>query len=364
MVIEFATRSEIIEAFKASKKFLDVRAEIEFAKGTLPGSQNLPILNTDERSEVGTCYKTLGSAAAVLLGESLVRGENRQRKITSWLEFFRLNPEGLLFCFRGGMRSQYAQNWLRDSGLNIRRVEGGYKEYRRYFIDILQTLPVARNFVVVSGKTGCGKTILINKVGVEQNSIDLEALACHRGSSFGGFVTPQPSQIDFENTLAVALLKTDKNSVILIEDESRLIGARCLPDALVNAKLLAPVVYIDDPMATRIQRIFSEYVEAPLACFEIALVAEKLRSALGRIKNRLGGATYGKISARLEAAFTAVDQVDAVPLHYEWISALLQCYYDPQYDHYFSKKKDRIMFRGTSQEVESFLVDRLGTPAI
>jgi tRNA 2-selenouridine synthase len=358
----FATHEEVLLAFKRSEKFLDVRAEIEFAKGTLPESRNCPILNDDERRLVGTSYKVDGSAAAVALGESLVQGRNRDIKVAAWLEFFRENPDGILFCFRGGMRSQYAQNWLKESGVSVRRIQGGYKRYRRFFIDLLETMPSERQFIVVSGRTGCGKTLLIRQIGSIENCLDLEDLARHRGSSFGNLEIAQPSQIDFENALAIALFRTDKLSKILIEDESRLIGRSCLPDSLIKEKVKAPVVYIEDPIEQRIERIYLEYVGQALLSQGAATLQASLQASLNRIKNRLGGVIHSQISSTIASAFAQADQSKSMELHRVWIFDLLQRYYDPLYEHHFAKKQDRILFRGEYNAVKHFLVAQLAVP--
>ena len=94
--------------FSSRVPLIDVRAEVEFARGAFPTATNLPILADAEREKVGICYRLEGPDAAVALGHSLVSGQTRQDRIERWLRFLRQNPEAHLYCFRGGQRSAIA----------------------------------------------------------------------------------------------------------------------------------------------------------------------------------------------------------------------------------------------------------------
>lgn len=356
---KFSEHHEVIGALRAGARFLDVRAEVEFAKGSLPGSVNIPILNDEERRLVGTCYKVEGQSAAIALGESLVQGANREGKLLAWLAFFQENPSSVLFCFRGGMRSQYAQQWLADAGIVVPRIRGGYKHYRQFFGSLLQSWPEQRNFIVLSGRTGCGKTEILRTIGAPHNSLDLEALAHHRGSSFGAMAAPQPSQVDFEHHLAVAMMRIPDVNTVLLEDESRLIGRCYLPESLVKRKLESPVVHVDEAIEGRALRIYGEYVAEPSLIFGPGQVLTNLLDSLAKIKNRLGGVAYGRISGTLQTAFASGDVAQAQELHHQWIQDLLAHYYDPLYDHYFATKRERIIFRGSRAQVEEFFREQL-----
>jgi tRNA 2-selenouridine synthase len=338
---------------------IDVRAEVEFGSGTLPGSFNLPILNTDERRLVGTCYKENGSAAAVALGEKLVSGDKKLERVHAWRDFLRQRPDSFLFCFRGGMRSQYAQDWLSSEGINVARVTGGYKACRRHFVRYLANASAYDRFLVVSGRTGSGKTALLRSLGPQVNFIDLEKLANHRGSTFGATGSPQPSQADFENRLALHLMGVKTNHTVLIEDESRLIGSCCLPESFVQKKLVAPVVYIDDPVAARAERIYQEYVAEPVQTSDPFTVRDALLGSLNKIKNRLGGVRHQAVAAQVTAAFARHGEAVSPEMHRAWITDLLKFYYDPQYDYYLEKKIGRIEFRGTHLEVAGYLAERM-----
>ena len=224
---------------------LDVRAPVEFNKGAFPNALNLPLLNDSERQRIGTCYQQHGQQAAIKMGHDLVRKEIKTARLETWQTFTRNNPKGYLYCFRGGLRSQIVQQWLADAGNEYPRVTGGYKAMRRYLIDTLESAVAECPLTVVAGMTGTGKTEVILAV---DNALDLEACAHHRGSSFGRHAIGQPSQIDFENRLAIAALKLRNNGHIglTVEDEGRLIGRCFVPLSLQKAIKTAPLVWLED----------------------------------------------------------------------------------------------------------------------
>ncbi|MEA1988710.1 MAG: rhodanese-like domain-containing protein, partial [Pseudomonadota bacterium] len=120
---------------------IDVRAPVEFLQGAFFTASNLPLMNDEERHKVGVCYKQNGNAAAVKLGHQLVNEKTRASRLESWAAFMDANPDALLYCFRGGMRSKISQQWLKECGREIVRLKGGYKAFRRYLIDYLDQFP-------------------------------------------------------------------------------------------------------------------------------------------------------------------------------------------------------------------------------
>ncbi len=207
---------------------MDMRAPAEFAHGAFPSALSLPLMSDAERAQVGICYKQQGQDAAIELGHQLVSGGLKAQRLAQWADFARQHPQGYLYCFRGGLRSQTVQRWLREEGIDYPLVTGGYKAMRRFLLEELERSLASASFVLVSGKTGTGKTRVISHLA---RGVDLEGLANHRGSSFGQMPTPQPSQIDFENGLSIALLRllAKGSEPIFLEDEGRLIG--CLVPA-------------------------------------------------------------------------------------------------------------------------------------
>ena len=169
---------------------LDVRSPGEFAKGHLPGSFNGPILNNEERHEVGLTYKTQGQDTAVELGHRLVLPQ-KEARVAAWAEYLNQQATPLVTCWRGGLRSGIAQEWLVQAGVPAVKVRGGYKAIRALLLEAIEKPWTGH---VIAGPTGSGKTEFLRSLNLPQ-AIDLEELADHRGSSFGGlFRAPQPAQ--------------------------------------------------------------------------------------------------------------------------------------------------------------------------
>ena len=350
--------SEIRKIFIEDRDLLDVRAPIEFAKGSFPAAVNLPILNDDERHQVGLCYKEKGAADAEQLGYQLVSGSIKQTRLEAWKSYLDSHPEATLFCFRGGSRSKITQEWLRGEGIQIDRVQGGYKVMRSFLIDVYEHLPPLK---IVSGQTGVGKTEFLHTI---EDSLDLEGYANHRGSAFGHKITPQPSQIDFENSVSIQFLKMQGRQTIL-EDEGRLIGRVSLPPQLQAAMKSAPLLLLEDSIDNRIQRIKKEYVEDGLSELQQTytdksdselklLLLEKFETAIQAIKKRLGGVAFDAIQKRLRNAFEMYDYGDSSG-HDAWIQQLLVDYYDPMYNYQLEQKQERIIQRGNQETIGQYL---------
>ncbi|AOY90339.1 tRNA 2-selenouridine(34) synthase MnmH [Marinobacter salinus] len=332
---------------------MDVRAPVEFSRGSFPCAQNAPLMNDEERHRVGICYKEKGQDKAIELGHQLVRGDIKAQRIEAWKRFVSQYPEGYLFCFRGGLRSRLTQQWIRDSGIDYPLVTGGYKALRRFLIDHLEQLIESSEFRILSGRTGTGKTRVLQQL---PNPIDLEGLANHRGSSFGRQVTPQPTQIDFENRLSVAMLKARhlQSGPVYLEDESRLVGRCVLPERLRERMSEAPLMILEQPMEQRIAIIREDYVEGMVADYmkrdgeEAGWLnfRDYLLSALDRIRKRLGGERHKQLRALMEQALEHQERRGDVSGHDAWIQSLLSDYYDPMYDYQLSQKQGPILERG------------------
>lgn len=336
---------------------MDMRAPTEFSHGAFPTAHSLPLMTDDERAQVGTCYKQRGQAAAIELGHQLVAGESKAERIARWKEFARKHPQGYLYCFRGGLRSTTVRQWLRDEGVDYPLVLGGYKAMRRYLLDELQRSVARAQLVLISGKTGTGKTRVISRL---QRSVDLEGLAGHRGSTFGQLPEAQPSQINFENTLSIALLKmlTGDDTRVFLEDEGRLIGRLYLPEVLREKMMTSPMAIVEQTLAERVDVIVEDYV-IDLGQRFAAIHgeqgsqrhSEKLQDDLSRIRKRLGGERFAQVSDTMAAAFAAQRSTGDLGLHREWISTLLQKYYDPMYDYQLGQRDGEVLFRGNREAV-------------
>jgi len=336
---------------------MDMRAPTEFSQGAFPSAHSMPLMSDDERAEVGICYKKMGQAAAIELGHHLVSGELREQRMAAWSGFAKAHPGGYLYCFRGGLRSQTVQQWLREAGIDYPLIQGGYKAMRQFLLAELERSIESAGFVLIAGKTGTGKTRVIEQL---QRSVDLEGLAHHRGSSFGQLLEPQPRQIDFENSLSIALMKllTGEQKRIYLEDEGRLIGRLYLPDVLQEKMKLAPMVIVEQTMAQRIDVVLEDYVVDLGRRFTAAhgeegarLHCEKLQSDLYRIRKRLGSERHRVVSAVMNAAFEQQWRDGDLSGHREWIAALLDRYYDAMYDYQLSLRSGQVLFRGTREEV-------------
>lgn len=353
------------EIFLRDRPMMDTRAPIEFTKGAFPGVLNLPLMTDQERQRVGTCYKQQGQQAAIVLGHQLVSGDIKQQRIQAWAEFARAHPDGLLYCFRGGLRSQIVQQWLKDeAGIDYPRVGGGYKAMRTFLLDTTEQALQQCEFVLLGGMTGTGKTEVL---GLLDNALDLEGHANHRGSSFGRRATGQPSNIDFENRLAVDLLKKRERGVqaFVLEDENRMIGSCALPLPLYQSMQGLPMVWLEDRLDSRVQRILEDYVVNLCAEFievhgeaGFALFAERLLESLNKIHKRLGGERHRRLLLLMEAALAEQARSGDVELHRGWIEGLLGEYYDPMYAYQRESKGARIEFSGDHGAVLDYLRQR------
>lgn len=350
---------------------MDVRAPIEYQQGAFPNTVNLPLMVDDERQKVGTCYKQNGQEAAIALGHKLVSGDIKEQRIAQWRYFVAQHPEGYLYCFRGGLRSRVTQQWLAEAGIDYPYVVGGYKAMRRYLIDFIDQQAEQRPFVIISGRTGSGKTKVIE---AEAASIDLEGLANHRGSSFGRHVTAQPSQINFENALAVSMLKLQQRfpaGALMLEDESVSIGSAHIPHNLYAAMKAAPLVILEEPLENRIATVIGDYVDDLSAEYQQVhgeeqgwqYYTEYMLAAMDRIRKRLGAERHGDIKALMVEAFQRQQHSADQSGHEAWITRLLADYYDPMYDYQLSKKDQRILFKGNQQAVLDWFANYRQQPA-
>ena len=290
-IAEFLSVSENIPV-------VDVRSPAEYRKGHISGSVNLPLFSDDDRVKVGTLYIKNGKEDAYLLGLEIV-GPKLQN-FAKDAKRLAVNQQLLVHCWRGGMRSN-SMAWLfEQAGIQVSTLKGGYKSYRHYVLEWFFKKP---NLIVLGGMTGSGKTEILNelrKTGCQV--VDLEGLANHKGSAFGGLgQSNQPTQEQFENNLFSLLQLFDYRSVIWIEDESIAIGKVQLPKPLFEFMKQARVISIWRDKETRISRLVDEY-----AFFSSVELAESIR----KIAKRLGGkATNDALAALLEEDYQKVAHI-------------------------------------------------------
>jgi tRNA 2-selenouridine synthase len=320
-----------------------------------------------EREQVGIRYKQAGQSAAIELGNELVCGAVKEARIRAWCKFAEEHPQGYLYCFRGGLRSQTSQQWMRDAGCEYPLVLGGYKAMRRFLLDQLESSIEAARFVLIAGKTGTGKTRVIDAI---DRAVDLEGLAKHRGSSFGRLLDPQPSQIDFENSLGIDLLRllAAAGSTVYLEDEGRLIGRVTLPDSLCEKMQASPLLVVEEPVEQRIQVILEDYVgdlgeryHRSWGDGSVVRHRQHLLEGLARIKKRLGGERYTTIEKQMMAAFDHQISGGDDSLHRQWIETLLLDYYDPMYEYQMNKREGKVLARGTRAEIIALARESIGS---
>ncbi len=338
---------------------IDVRAPAEFAQGSLPGAINRPIMNDEERARVGTAYKTLGREKAEALGYELVSGEVKEARVHAWMAQTKKNSQTAIYCFRGGLRSQITQSWLKDQGVEIPLIVGGYKKARHFLMDEIERFSQNSEFMLLTGPTGSAKTQILKKASEFYPCLDLEGLAHHRGSAFGAWQIPQPSQIDFENRLAVGLLKLQarfpQNLMLLLEDESRMIGRCTLPENFFSRMRVSPVIHVDEAFEQRVENIYQDYVvDTAIAKGsepEALRVFGGYRHAAQTISRKLGGARTQEVLQDLAFSEQAYLEGRGLESNKAWIAKLLSFYYDPLYAKSLAVRQPKILFRGSFLEV-------------
>lgn len=291
------------------KPVVDVRSPAEYAHGHIPGAINLPLFTDEERARVGTTYKMVGRSQAFDLGLDLV-GPKMSGFVQAAREFA---PEKqiLVHCWRGGMRSASMAWLLETAGFRISVLKSGYKAYRNY---VRENLVKGRQFIILGGLTGSGKTLWLKKLAeTGEPVVDLEGLANHRGSVFGGIgLGAQPTNEQFENDLFRDIHSFQMNQFIWLEDESRQIGRIFLPEPIFLAMTDSPLIRIKVPDELRVKVILDEYS---------GLDPGKLASSVRQISKRLGGLVTSQCLELLEKGdFSAV-------------ARLLLPYYDKTYSH-------------------------------
>jgi tRNA 2-selenouridine synthase len=337
---------------------MDVRAPVEFVQGAFPTATNIPLLDDQQREQIGIRYKHAGQEEAIRLGLELATPDIQAQRLEAWTTYCNKYPQGFLYCFRGGLRSRTSQQWLQQQGVEYPLVRGGYKAMRRFLIDELEQSAREVPLVCVSGLTGVGKTRVLRKI---RHHIDFEGLANHRGSAFGGdALDQQPSVIDWENQVSIEFIKhRDKfpGKSVFVEDEGRRIGRVNMPDYLFSALLKAPRAILQVDIETRIQLIRDDYIQCNWPDYQQAFgdsaEAEFTRFVLdnlARIQKRLGGDRYQQVKQCFEPALKTLFKDGSVAEFDQGIQILLEQYYDPMYRYQIKDKKPEIIFEGPEAE--------------
>jgi tRNA 2-selenouridine synthase len=280
-------------ALLASHCVIDVRTPLEFAEDHLPGAVSVPILNNEERVEIGTIHKQVGPQQARVRGLELTCG--RFGAMVAEIAALAGGRPILVYCWRGGLRSLSMAILLEMSGYPVVQLKGGYKAFRGRVIEHFTDFRPAVPLIVVHGMTGVGKTTFINGLDRQQwTTIDLEGLACHRGSAFGEVGLHQSlSQKRFETLLWDAFRRAPDDRPIMLEGESPRIGRIALPGNLYEVMAASCKVWCRASLDTRVRRLAVEYARDEYR--------EPMAAALERIRKKLGGLRYAELAGLLEA---------------------------------------------------------------
>lgn len=280
-------------ALLESHCIIDVRTPLEFADDHLPGARNVPLLTNEERVEVGTVYKQVGPQQARKLGLELTCG--RFSSMVDEIAAAACGRPVLVYCWRGGLRSGSMAFLLETTGYAVSQLRGGYKAFRAQVMESFERFTAPVPLIVLHGMTGTGKTTFIN--GLDRGKwtvIDLEGLACHRGSTFGVIGLEQTlSQKRFETLLWDAFRRAPLDRPIVLEGESQRIGKIQLPGRLYEVMSGGYRVWCSAELETRVRRLAEEYAREEYR--------QPMAAALSRIRKKLGGQRYAEFSALLEA---------------------------------------------------------------
>ncbi len=288
---------------------IDTRSPKEYALDHLPKSINVPIFSNEERVIVGTIYKQISREKAVEEGIKIF-----SKNLPDMMQIIDQHKDKQLIiqCWRGGMRSRALAAFLDSLGYRVFQLSGGYKAFRAYVREALAEYVVDPKFVVLHGLTGSGKTELLGKF---PNVIDLEGLAGHRGSVFGGIGLEQNSQKRFENLLWQELERLHGEEFVLIEGESKRIGGVVMPEFLWQAMRRGLKVSVERSLRGRAQAIVKEYFDSKEKREEVKRITLGLKRNISKKRKQ-----------------EVVDLIDAGS-YIEAVEILLHDYYDPLYGH-------------------------------
>lgn len=309
--------------------FLDVRSPGEYGQGHIPGAINLPLFSDDERALIGATYKKKGHEQAVMLGLEIVGP--RISMLAAQAKEFVGNNFAKVYCWRGGMRSS-SMNWLlQTAGIKAATLQGGYKTFRRW---ALQALTVSRQIILIGGLTGSGKTEYLHKLKhTGQQILDLEALAKHRGSSYGMIdMQTQPSNEQFENEIAFCLYNYNSKHPVWIEDESRMIGKCKIPDPLYAQMRTSPLYIMESPHEARVQQLLQDYGN---------ISSPTLIAATKRIERKLG-------SERTHQVIFCLQEQNL-----KGAIEILLDYYDKLYSESLKQRKQQILYLSNRDNLQN-----------
>lgn len=323
------------EALRGDYLFVDLRSEKEYGESHIPFATSVPLLDDDARETVGTLYRKAGREVAIRQGLEYVGP--LLAPLVAELKELAKEKEIVLYCSRGGMRSKSMYTLLDSLGVaGVHRLQGGYKDYRRYVLETMPKLIEEKLFVVFQGLTGVGKTKILEELTKDYFVLNLEELAKHRGSVFGDLGQEhQPSQKAYENMIFHQLLHGPK--LVLVEAESTRIGKLTLPRELKEKMRISPLILLEASLGERTDLLYEIYVE------QFRDGEEEILADLWKLKRQLGRAFCEDLEYKIRN-----DHIK------EAIASLLENYYDPLYMHSIKKTKDKnVMLRLSSHSADA-----------
>lgn len=332
------------ESLLAGHLAVDVRTPLEYEEDHIPGAHNVPLLTNEERVEVGTIYKQTGPHEARLRALELTAP--RFPAMVAEIAELAAGRPILVYCWRGGLRSKTVVSILELTGHDAVQLEGGYKAFRGHVISFFEPFRPPGPLVVLHGMTGIGKTTFL--LGLQSGNfsvVDLEGLACHRGSAFGELGLSQTlSQKRFETLLWDAFRKAPPGKPVIVEGESKRIGKVSLPGNVYEVMGESVKVWCEASLATRVGRLIAEY--------GLPEYRAGMEEALLRIKKRLGGDKHAEIAGYL-------DRWEMEP----FMTGLVQYYYDKVYYKTREWREDFTLsledYGEAARQLEEFLRQRL-----
>jgi len=315
MSVHLISADDAMARYEQFDAVIDARSEGEYAEDHLPGALNWPSLNNEERIRVGTLYKQVSPFEAQKIGASLVAA-NISRHIQAHVMDKARNWQPLVYCWRGGKRSNSLALILGQIGFKVHLIEGGYKAFRKAVIEDTPRRVQPLQFRVLCGPTGSGKTRLLQALAAQGAQVlDLEALASHRASVLGVIPgQPQPTQKAFETLLWDALRRLDPQRPVFVEAESKKVGNVTIPDSLIAAMRDAPCVRLALSLQGRVQLLMEDYDY-------FVKDASYFGERLDRLADLKGRAVVEEWKARAQEGQTA-----------DVVAELLEKHYDPGYE--------------------------------
>ena len=311
MSVHVISAQEVMARYDGFDAVIDARSEGEYADDHLPGALNWPSLNNEERVQVGTLYKQVSPFEAQKIGAALV-AQNISRHILAHVMDKPKNWQALVYCWRGGKRSNSLALILGQIGFKVHLIEGGYKAFRSAVVTDIPLQVQRLNFQVLCGPTGSGKTRLLQALAAQGAQVlDLEALASHRSSVLGAIPgQAQPTQKAFETTLWQTLRQLHPDRPVYVEAESKKVGNLTVPEALIQAMRQSPCVLLDLPLAGRVQLLLEDY---DYFSNDPAFFCERL----DRLTDLKGRAVVQGWQAQIQAGQIAQVVADLLSVHYD-----------------------------------------------